>query len=86
MFLCVEHPSVSNSSMDFSPEALTPTSSSPLKYMVDIRDLACPEPNPHPDLPAASPSPSLPFAVQSTALVSPKGPLLNLRAILQQIL
>lgn len=86
MFLCVEHPSVSNSSMDFSPEALTPTSSSPLKYMVDIRDLACPEPNPHPDLPAASPSPSLPFAVQSTALVSPKGLLLNLRAILQQIL
>ena len=37
MFLCVEDPSVSNSSMDFSPEALTPTSSSPLKYMVDIR-------------------------------------------------
>lgn len=86
MSLCVEDPSVSNSSLDFSPEALTPTSSSPLKYLVEIRDLACPEPTAHPDLPATSPSPSLPFTVQSTALVSPKGPLLNLCAILQQIL
>ena len=86
MSLCVEDPSVSNSSLDFSPEALIPTSSSLLKYLVEIRDLTYPKPNPHPDRPATSPSPSLPFAVQSTALVSPKGPLLNLYAILQQIL